>query len=234
MDVEIPVPSLEEQKRIVAILDAATEHVTELTACYGEARTHANNLFASALRSSIAGNQKWISGALDDLCEVEYGTRVTRKRDGGTKYPVYGGGGATFYLDDFNRQDQMIVSRFAMSEECVRFVSGKFFLNDSGLTVLTRDESKMSQDFLDQQLLARSDEIYATARGTAQKNMDMTMFRSMELAYPDSLDEQKNIVARLGSMRAKTSEMVAAYDAKLTAVKNLRQSILEAAFAGEL
>ena len=41
------------------------------------------------------------------------------------------GGGATFNLDDFNRQDQMIVSRFAMSEECVRFVAGKFFLNES-------------------------------------------------------------------------------------------------------
>jgi restriction endonuclease S subunit len=49
-----------------------------------------------------------------------------------------------------------------------------------------------------------------------------------------SLDEQKRIVARLDAMRAKTSEMVASYDAKLTAAKNLSQSILEAAFAGDL
>ena len=42
------------------------------------------------------------------------------------------------------------------------------------------------------------------------------------------------IVAQLDSMKAKTSEMVAVYDAKLTAAKNLRQSILEAAFAGDL
>jgi type I restriction enzyme S subunit len=48
------------------------------------------------------------------------------------------------------------------------------------------------------------------------------------------LEEQKRIVARLDSMRAKTAEMAAAYDAKLQAAKNLRQSILEAAFAGEL
>ena len=233
-EVQVAVPPLEEQKRIVALLDAATASITELTACYNQARTHANNLFTSALRDALEGNPDWLSGALDYLCEVEYGTRVTRKRDGGTKYPVYGGGGATFNLDDFNRQDQMIVSRFAMSEECVRFVPGKFFLNDSGLTVRTRDEKLMTQEFLDQQLIARSTEIYATARGTAQKNMDMTMFRNMQLAYPESLEEQKRIVARLDSMRAKTSEMVAAYDAKLTAAKNLRQSILESAFAGEL
>ena len=49
-----------------------------------------------------------------------------------------------------------------------------------------------------------------------------------------SLDEQKRIVARLDSMKAKTAEMVAAYDAKLTAAKNLRQSILESAFEGKL
>ena len=54
-----------------------------------------------------------------------------------------------------------------------------------------------------------------------------------ELPVPP-LDEQKQIVARLDLMRAKTSEIVAAYYAKLQAAKDLRQSILEAAFAGEL
>ncbi|NDC49378.1 MAG: restriction endonuclease subunit S [Micrococcales bacterium] len=168
----------------------------------------------------------WKSSALDVLCEVEYGTRVTRKRDGGTKYPVYGGGGATFNLDDFNRQDQMIVSRFAMSEECVRFVTGKFFLNDSGLTVRTRDESKLSQEFLDQQLLARSKEIYATARGTAQKNMDMDMFRAMELSYPDSLEEQKRIVALLDDATARITELTACYEQARTHANNLFTSAL--------
>jgi type I restriction enzyme S subunit len=175
----------------------------------------------------------WVSGALDDLCEVEYGTRVTRKRDGGTKYPVYGGGGATFNLDDFNRQDQMIVSRFAMSEECVRFVSGKFFLNDSGLTVRTRDESKMSQEFLDQQLLTRSNEIYATARGTAQKNMDMTMFRAMELSYPDSLREQKRIVAMLDAATARVTELTACYEQARTHANNLFTSALRNALESD-
>ena len=168
----------------------------------------------------------WISGSLDDLCEVEYGTRVTRKRDGGTMYPVYGGGGATFNLDDFNRQDQMIISRFAMSEECVRFVPGKFFLNDSGLTVRTRDASLMLQEFLDQQLLAKSSEIYLTARGTAQKNMDMTMFRGMELTFPDSLEEQKRIVALLDDTATHITELTTCYEQAWTHVNNLFTSTL--------
>jgi type I restriction enzyme S subunit len=48
------------------------------------------------------------------------------------------------------------------------------------------------------------------------------------------LEEQRQIVTRLDLMKAKTSEMVAAYDAKLQAAKDLRQSVLESAFAGEL
>lgn len=34
----------------------------------------------------------WEIKKLDEVCEIEYGTRVVNKRDGGTTYPVYGGG----------------------------------------------------------------------------------------------------------------------------------------------
>ena len=61
----------------------------------------------------------------------------------------------------------------------------------------------------------------------------MRLIRSMTVPIAP-LEEQKRIVAQLDLMQAKTSEMVAAYDAKLTAAKNLRQSILESAFEGKL
>jgi type I restriction enzyme S subunit len=94
----------------------------------------------------------WVIKKLDDACEVEYGTRVVRKRDGGSIYPVYGGGGATFFMDTFNREDCMVVARFAMSEKCTRFVNDKFFLNDSGLTVKPKNESELLPDFLNLQI----------------------------------------------------------------------------------
>ena len=71
------------------------------------------------------------------------------------------------------------------------------------------------------------------AQGTNINNLKRDDILQTECLLPP-LDEQKRIVARLDSMRAKTSEMVAAYDAKLTAAKNLRQSILESAFEGKL
>jgi type I restriction enzyme S subunit len=69
--------------------------------------------------------------------------------------------------------------------------------------------------------------------GAAQPQITRQTIAPTAIQVPP-LEEQKQIVARLDSMRAKTSEMVAAYDAKLVAAKSLRQSVLEAAFAGEL
>lgn len=47
--------------------------------------------------------EKWEEKTLDDVCKINYGTRVVKSRDAGTIYPVYGGGGATFSMNTFNR-----------------------------------------------------------------------------------------------------------------------------------
>jgi type I restriction enzyme S subunit len=132
---------------------------------------------------------------LDDACNVEYGTRVVQKRDGGSIYPVYGGGGATFCMDRFNREDRLVVARFGMSEDCTRFVSGKFFLNDSGLTVSPKDHCLVPR-FLDYQMISLNDAIYALGSGTAQKNLNVPAFRTLPLVVPPA-SEQRRIVAIL-------------------------------------
>ncbi len=160
----------------------------------------------------------WQTKKLDKVCDVEYGTRVVNKRDGGSKYSVYGGGGATFFMDEYNREDRMVIARFAMSESCTRFVKGKFFLNDSGLTVLPKNNKEIDQDFLDFQLISLNDYIYSLARGAAQKNLDVPAFRGMNIYYPESLPEQQRIVAILDEA------FVALAKAKENAENNLQNS----------
>lgn len=143
----------------------------------------------------------WSQHELNEICNVEYGTRVVRKRDGGTTFPVYGGGGATFYMDRYNRENCLIVARFAMSEQCTRFVSGKFFLNDSGLTVTPINTDFLTQKFLDWQLISLNNTIYSLGDGSAQKNLKMNLFRKLNLRVP-SLPEQKRIVEKLDKIFA--------------------------------
>ena len=95
-----------------------------------------------------------------------------------------------------------------------------------------RPSSKTDTDFIYYYLESIQSEIAGT-EGAVFASINMSQIANLRCPVPP-LEEQKRIVARLDSMRAKTSEMAAAYDAKLTAAKNLRQSILKAAFAGQL
>ena len=168
----------------------------------------------------------WPTCALDDVADVTYGTRVTKKRDAGTRYPVYGGGGATFAMDAFNRENCYIVSRFGMSEECVRYVDGQFFLNDSGLTVETKRPDELHQRFLDTFLLARQPDIYALGRGAAQKNLNVEAFKKLAVPIPP-LDEQKRIVAVLDQAFAALDRARALAEANLADSEELLPRVVE-------
>jgi type I restriction enzyme S subunit len=159
----------------------------------------------------------WQIKTLEEVCNVEYGMRVVQKRDGGKGYPVYGGGGATFEMDVSNREDRLVIARFGMSEKCTRYVAGKFFLNDSGLTVSPKN-GVMLQQFLDYHMLALNDDIYALGKGTAQKNLDVSVFRTLPLFIPISLAEQQRIVGILDEAFAGIAT------AKANAEKNLQNA----------
>lgn len=127
---------------------------------------------------------------LDSIANIEYGTRIVKKDAEGTIYPVYGGGGETFRTDNYNREDRFVISRFGMSPECVRYVSEKFFLNDSGLTVKSTDE-RIDDDFLNLFLYCNQLTIFALGRGIAQKNLDMNAFASFKVPLLSRLVQQK-------------------------------------------
>lgn len=162
---------------------------------------------------------EWIYEKLDDVCSVDYGTRVVQKKDKGSKYYVYGGGGATFMVDTYNREDCFVVARFAMSPKCTRFVSGKFFLNDSGLSVSTKS-TKLLQSFVNKVLLANNDTIYNMGKGMAQKNLDMPSFRNLDIPVPP-LQEQERIVAELDLLTG----IIDKQKQQLKELDNLAQSI---------
>ena len=175
-------------------------------------------------------NNNWITYQIDKICNVEYGTRVVKRKDGGTIYPVYGGGGATFFMDIYNRKDRLTIARFAMSEQCVRFVDGKFFLNDSGITLSPKDNTKIDQRFLDYQCLSMNNLIYSLAKGSAQKNLDVPAFRKLTLKFPKDLITQKKIVAKLDKIFAEIDKAVAAAEANVINVEILFKSYLKKAF----
>jgi type I restriction enzyme S subunit len=247
-----PVPPLEEQKRIVALLDAATSRVTELTACYEKARTHANNLFASALRDALESNPDWPVKVIGDVCELSLGKMLDSKQRTGL-HP-------TPYLRNVNVRWGSIDTRDMSSMDIRPEEMDRVTANPGDVIVCeggepgrcavwrgpgriaiqkalhrVRPKTEIDADYVALFLafLAETGELEYFFTGTTIKHIPKEKLHLVPIPLPP-LKEQKQIVARLDSMKAKTSEMVDAYDAKLTAAKNLRQSVLEAAFAGAL
>jgi len=158
------------------------------------------NISLSA-KKKVKIESRWEIKKFNEIAEVNYGTRIVKKSEQGTLYPVYGGGNETFRADNFNRKDVFIISRFGMSPECVRFVEGEFFLNDSGLTITSKKDI-LYQKYLDYFFFLNQEMIYLCGRGVAQKNLDMEAFNALPIPLPP-LDVQKKIVAEIETLEKK-------------------------------
>jgi type I restriction enzyme, S subunit len=169
----------------------------------------------------------WQTEPLGDLCEVEYGTRIVKKLSLGKVYPVYGGGGETFRADTTNRENRVVIARFALSKTCTRFVRGQFYLNDSGLTVSPKVD-ELSQNFLDKIILSLNDKIFELARGVGQANLDINRFLQLRISYPP-LEEQKRIVTILNQ----AEELKQKRQRTLDLLEELKQSIFFDMFVAE-
>ena len=158
------------------------------------------NLSRERYRVAITSHSAFPKYRLGALLNLEFGTRITKKNNQGMLFPVYGGGGESFRTDAFTREDDVVISRFAMSAQCVRVVKEKFHLLDSGFTFSISDDfdDRATKSFVTQILLSMQDQIYSCARGHAQKNIDTQMFNNLQIPLPP-LDVQQEITDEIES-----------------------------------
>ncbi|MBW2654116.1 MAG: restriction endonuclease subunit S, partial [Deltaproteobacteria bacterium] len=77
------------------------------------------------------------------------------------------------------------------------------------------------------------DKMLCDAKGTTQKFVGLGYLRNFIIQLP-SLSEQKQIVKKLDALSAKTKKLEAVYQKKIDDLEELKKSILQKAFSGEL
>ena len=162
------------------------------------ARDREYNLTGDRYRENSLRPTTFPKFRLGDLLTLESGRRITRRNNEGRLFPVYGGGGESFRTDTYTREDDVVVSRFAVSPQCVRAVRGKFYLLDSGFTFSISDNllDRVSKQFVACLLLNMQDEIYSCSRGHAQKNIDIALFKNLEIPVP-SMEIQRQLMGEI-------------------------------------
>ena len=161
---------------------------------------------------------------LGTVVALRFGERVTKLKDTGTQYPVYGGGGESFRVNKFNREDEYVVSRFAMSETCVRRVRGKFWMLDSGFT-FDPSTNEVLKDYVAYWLFNSQRAIYACSSQGAQKNLRTDEFRRFRIPVPP-LKVQREIVKVLNLFQSLEAELEAELEARRRQYAHYRDSLL--------
>lgn len=149
---------------------------------------------------------------LGDIVEIQFGTRITKGKNEVNKtdpkaHPVYGGGDISFYTNEYNRNGEtIIISRFGVSPKCVRVVNGKFFLNDSGMSINILNNKETSKNYIKYYLLYFQQNIFNNyASGNAQKNMETEKLkREFKIPVPP-LEVQEEIIKRIEALEQESS-----------------------------
>jgi len=187
--IKIIIPSLEKQNEIVKYLDFIYEKANKTS---NEKIEELKKLNAFCLKNQKIFGENIVK-TLGEICNIDYGTRIVKCNNIEGEYPVYGSGRAMFSTNTFNREGyNILIGRFALSPECVRFINEKIFLNDSGLSVKPKTDILLHK-YIGYYLLYNQNIIYKCARGTAQKNLEIDIFKLIKIIIP-SIERQKEIV----------------------------------------
>ena len=119
---------------------------------------------------------------LNDIIDTKSGTYITKDKFIKGKYPVYGGGNITNYINIYNRENELIINKDGLSLNCVKYENGKFFLNHHGWTLIYKQND--FKKFIDYYLLNNKQIIYNIANGSNQKGINKNKFLELKIKLP--------------------------------------------------
>ena len=109
-------------------------------------------------------------------------------------------------------------------------------LNQRIMKIEVHDPKVLNQDYLKNYLLSPGflTKLYATSSGTRQANLSSKTILTLSINYPKSLSKQNEIVYQLEKLKEYSVHLENEYNQKLTSLEELKKSILQKAFSGEL
>ncbi len=245
----IPIPflsdpprSLAEQRRIVAQLEALLGEVKAMREQVQTLQRDINRLMESALAEVFPSvgqplPEGWEWKELNSLVTIKYGNGLSQRFRIYGSVPVYGANGIIGYHNAaITRGETIIIGRkgsagaVSWSDVPCWPIDTTFFIDEFPKNIFSR----FLYHFLHSQNLERLQQSAAIPG----LNREILYRVLIPLPYPDdptrSLAEQRRIVAYLDDIQQAVREAQELIQSDLRAVEQLEQSILAAAFGGEV
>ena len=250
--ISVPLPPLPEQKRIVAILDKAFEGINQAIANAEKNLANAREIFESYLNDVFTRKgEGWEEKKLGDIYDVRDGTHDSPKYQK-KGYPLITSknlkhDGLNFdkikYIseEDYTKINKRSgVSKgdvlFAMIGTIGNPIVVEFDPEFSIKNVaLFKPLENQNSAFLRYYLLSELaiSKMRTEAKGTTQKFVGLGYLRGFPICIP-KIETQQKLVSELDALSAKVQHLESIYQQKLTNLQELKQSILQKAFSGNL
>ncbi|EKO3450275.1 restriction endonuclease subunit S [Vibrio fluvialis] len=100
---------------------------------------------------------------------------------------------------------------------------------------ISKIDDRLSSKFLLHILRSKVflDELFSASTGTRQANVSTSAIKKIKIAFP-SLDKQIQLIKAISALEEKVMQLNSVYSKKLAALDELKQSLLQQAFTGQL
>ena len=258
----IPLPPLHEQKRIVDVLDTAFEGLTRARENVEANLESARELFEAAREEYLDPTDKagWAHHQLDSLITIKHGFAFKSAffkevgdyavltpgnyhetggfRDRGEKQKYYT---ADFPEEFLLKKDQLLM---AMTEQAPGLLGSSLlvpkddrFLHNQRLGLLTpKDGVVWHPEYFSQafNLKRFRKGLSDTCSGATVRHTSPKRILAETVPYSNDLNELANAAIFLSDLESQSDKIRSNYRTKLQDLDDLRQSLLQKAFAGEL
>ncbi|MGO2320554.1 MAG: restriction endonuclease subunit S [Vibrio toranzoniae] len=254
---EIPLPPIPEQKRIVALLDTVFADLEQARTKTEQNLKNASELFDSYLQQVFSQKgEGWVESKLGDLLHISSSKRVYAKDWTDSGVPFFGGkeivklakyGKAASnafiseekYMDYASKYDMpqagdiLMTARGTIGVGYIVKEGDKFYYKDGNIISL-RQKKPTNPDFI---LYAfKSHKIIDQIKeltGTTVSHLPLNKAKEIFINIP-SYQVQNELVVQIKEVESNIQQVASIYEEKLTSLDELKKSILQKAFSGEL
>jgi len=254
LDIDFPIPPLPEQQRIVTLLDEAFDGIAKAKANAEKNLLNARAIFESNLQLVFTQRgDGWQDKTLDQI-STTFGRGKSRHRPRnepklyGGKYPFIQTGDIrnaghfiTEYSQTYSELGLAQSKLWPKGTICITIAANIAETGILGFDACFPDSvigvvpnpAEAEVGFVEYLLQSFKVRIQALGQGSAQANINMGTFENERFPFP-GVAEQRRIVAKLDELSEVTQRLEEIYQRKLTALDELKKSLLHRAFSGDL